>query len=164
VTVYRVPAAVPHTAAPAAPSADRWALGLAASYQHWPQDRYEFRLPGTGLPLYAEHEYAWAVTSGFISAALGAARYFAEVDNVGLICLIEVESPSVMWDWARGVRAGLSVCAHHPDEAPDGGLIPVHFSEVSLAGTPTDPAARVVSLGQMALDDWQWLTHEEVTP
>lgn len=164
-TTYRVPvpAASPHTAS-SPPGADRWACGIAASYGRWPRDRFRFVLPGTGLPLYVRHEAKQIAVSGLVSGAVGAARFFAEVEGVGLVTLIEVsaEHPSIMWDWSHGRQAGLSVYAEWLDDVPDGARRQVHFREVSLTGTPRDPLARVVSLGQMALDDWATLTGERL--
>jgi hypothetical protein len=92
---------------------------------------------------------------------VGAARRFAEVDGLGVICLIEIAADyaGVLWDVAEGRRNGLSVTAHLV-EPPGGGLEWVYFSEVSLTSTPRDPLARVVSSGQLALDDWRTLTGE----
>jgi hypothetical protein len=164
VTTYRVPspAAAPHTAA-SSPSAARWALGLAASCEQWPQSRFQFVLPATGLPLFVRHEDTRFVSSGSVSGQVGAARYFAEISGLGVVCLIEVsaEYPSIMWDWAQGRQAGLSVTAHYLEDVPDGARSPVHFSEVSMCDSPRDPLAWVVSLGQMALDDWTVLTGED---
>ena len=162
-TEYRVP--LPARSGPADAAdlgVERWACGVAASYEEWPPDRYEWRLPEYGLPLRVDHREQMFASSGAVDGTVGAVRRFAQVDSL-VVCLIEVTSPSVMWDWSRGVRCGLSVMSH-VDEPPAGGPAWVYFSEVSLTGHPKDPLARVVSLGQAGLDDWRALTGEEVTP
>src|SRR5205823_7671310 len=116
-------------------------------------DRYTFQLPCTGLPVFIGHQ--WVCSSGMVPGDVGAARRFAEVDGLGVICLIEItpDHPGVLWDVAEGRRRGLSVTAH-PVEPPGGGLEWVYFSEVSLTSTPRDPLARIVSRDRLALDDW----------
>lgn len=140
--------------------AERWACGIAASYQEWPQAEYTFRPPDDiGLPVYVGHQEKRIITSGFADGSVGAARRFAEVDDIGVIVLLEVAEPSVLWDIAESRRCGLSVTAY-VDPPPGGGPAWVYFSEVSLTEHPRDPLARVVSTGQLALSDWASLTGE----
>jgi len=137
---------------------ERWLCGVAASREQWPEDRYTFQLPCTGLPVHIDHQDLWACSSGMVPGDVGAARRFAEVGGLGVVCLIEIaaDHPAVLWDVAEGRRKGLSVTAH-PVEPPGGGLEWVYFSEVSLTSTPRDPLARIVSSGQLALDNWRIL-------
>jgi hypothetical protein len=76
-----------------------------------------------------------------------------------VIVLMEITSPSVLWDVAEGRRNGLSIHAHM-GEPPVGDREWVWISEVSLTATPKDPLARVVSIGRLALHDWEVLTGE----
>ncbi len=141
---------------------ERWLTGICASYERWPQGEYTFRLPPTGLPLYAGHQEQRIVSSGEPAPGdVGVARRFAEVDGLGVVVLLEVgaDYPSLLWDIAESRRCGLSVTAY-VDPPPDGGPAWVHFSEVSLTEHPRDPLARVVSTGALALADWTSLTGE----
>jgi hypothetical protein len=144
-------------------SVERWLCGVAASVEAWPPDRYTFQLPELGLPVHVDHAEQMFAPSGAVDASIGTARRFAEVDGLGVICLIEIaaDHPSVVWDVAEGRRNGLSVTAY-PVEPPGGGLEWVYFSEVSLTSTPRDPLARIVSSGQLALGDWRTLTGEDM--
>jgi hypothetical protein len=165
VTAYRVPRPVRSGPADAGNlGAEKWLCGIAASYERWPQDEYTFRVPPCALPLYAEHREEMLVPAGEVPAVIGAARRFREIEGVGLVSLIEVGGahPSVVWDVAAGRRAGLSI-GYCLDPPPDGGPEWICLSEVSLTGTPGDPRARVISSGQLALDDWRALTGEAVS-
>jgi len=139
--------------------AGRWCFGLCASREHWPAGEYEFQLPIVGLPLFHQHEAQRAVSSGMADASVGVARRFHEVPDLGVVCLIEVTSPSALFSIRQGRIAGLSVCAHMLDDEPP---VRVHFSEVSLTSTPADPPCRIVSHGRTALGDWELLTGETV--
>lgn len=164
-TVWRIPP--PVRGGPAAAGnlgVERWLCGVAASYEKWPEDRFAFRLPVCGLPVYVGHEEKRIVSSGEPAPGdVGVARRFAEVEDLGVIVLIEIgaDYPSLLRDLTEERRTGLSVCAYL-DPAPDGGPVRVYFSEVSLTEHPRDRLARVVSTGQLALDDWASLTGEPV--
>jgi len=163
VTAYRIP--LPARSGPADVgdgrfSVERWACGVAASWEEWPPDRYTFALPNVGRPVFVDHEEDQIVTSGSAPADVGVARRFAETGGL-VIVLIELSAASVVWDLAQGKRNGLSIKAHL-DPPPGGGPEWVHIAEVSLTSRPRDPLARVVSTGQFALHDWQVLTGEPV--
>jgi hypothetical protein len=158
-TAWQVPP--PARSGPAAAGslgAQRWACGIAASYQEWPQAEYTFRPPDDiGLPVYVGHQETRIVTSGFADGSVGAARRFAEVPGLGVVVLLEIAGLSVLRDIAEGKRCGLSVTAY-VDPPPGGGPAWVYFSEISLTEHPRDPLARVVSSGALALSDWASLT------
>lgn len=166
-TVYRIPLPArssPATAAPGHASPERWLLGLVASHARWPADRYEFHLPQTGLPLFLDHQERLIDGSGMVDGDVGAARFFCEVADLGLIALIEVSAdhPYLLWDVAEGRRAGLSI-GYALDTVPGGdGPEWLYVREVSLTSRPRDPLARVISSGQLALDDWAALSGEPV--
>jgi hypothetical protein len=129
--------------------------------EKWPPGEYTFRLPLTGLPVYVDHQEEQAAASGFVPGDIGAARRFAEVDGIGLVTLIEIHAPAVLWDLAAGRRTGLSI-GYCLDPPPDGGPEWVYLREVSLTSQPGDPRARVVSSGRLALHNWEVLTGEFV--
>jgi hypothetical protein len=161
VTVYRIPP--PVRSGPAVPSSlgvERWACGVCASWEQWPADRFTFQLPDIGRPVFVEHREEMFVSSGMAAASVGTARRFAQVDGL-VIVLLEITEPSVLWDLAEGKRNGLSIKAHM-DPPPTGGADWTYIAEVSLTARPKDPLARVVSTGQVALDDWLSLTGEAV--
>jgi hypothetical protein len=161
VTEYRIPVPLrAGTADPGSLGVERWACGVCASFEEWPEDRYTFVLPDIGRPVFVEHEAERLVTSGTAPGDVGVARRFADLDGL-IVCLLEISNPSVMWDLSRGVRCGLSVTAH-TDPPPDGGPEWVYIAEVSLCEHPKDVLARVVSLGEQGLRDWAVLTGEEV--
>ena len=160
-TAYGLPPADPGPRAAAGPGVERWLFGLAASYERWPQDRYTFALPTVGLPLYVGHEERRVVSSGLIAGDVGAARYFAEVDGLGLVVLAEVapDHPGIMWDLSEGRFNGLSIgCCLDPLPGSDHEW--VYLREVSLTNHPADPRARVISTGRLAFADWELLTGE----
>jgi hypothetical protein len=162
VTAYRVPArSGPADVGDGRFSVERWLCGVVASYEEWPQDRFSFRLSGGGLPLFISHEEQFIHYSGTVPGDVGAARRLVELEGIGVVALIEVSAPAVLLDVAQGKRTGLSVCAHVDDEVPVGPAW-VWFSELSLTEHPVDPLARVVSTGQVALDDWLALTGEVI--
>lgn len=140
-------------------SAERWACGVAASSEEWPEDRFTWRLPEYGLPLRIDHEEEWIVPSGSAPGEVGAARRFADIGGLVAV-LLEITAAPVIWDLAEGRRRGLSVMAH-VHEPPGGGPAWVYFSEVSLTSRPKDPLARVVSTGRLALADWRALTGDQ---
>lgn len=160
---YRIPPPARLGAASGAGSVsvERWLCGLAATYDLWPRAEYTFRLPDIGRPVYVDHHEERVVSSGMADASVGVARRFAEIDGLRVVVLLEITSPSVLWDVAEGRRNGLSISAHM-DEPPGGGPEWVYIAEVSLTATPRDPRARVVSTGQLALRDWEVLTGEVV--
>jgi hypothetical protein len=161
VTVYRVPARS-GAAVASDLGVEKWACGVAASWEQWPPDRFEFRLADIGRPVYVDHHPEQIAAPGFVPADVGTARRFAQVDGL-LVVLLEITSPGVLWDLAQGKRNGLSIKAHL-DQPPGGGPQWAYIAEVSLTSRPKDALARVVSTGQLALDYWRTLTGEEVAP
>lgn len=152
-------------ALPAAPpDPGRWFLGLAASYQRWPRDAYEFVVPPCAVPLYNGHRERFIVSSGAVPGDIGVCRRFTEVEDQGLVVLAEVaavHAPGIIRDFAWGRAGGLSVKVHLLDDSPDG-VTWLYPSEVSLTSCPADPPCRVISTGQRALDHWAALTGETV--
>lgn len=160
-TAWRIPP--PARSGPAAagsPGAERWLCGIAASYERWEPGRYSFRLPPCAVPLYAGHQEKRITISGEPAPGdVGVARRFAEVDGIGVVVLIEVAEPSLLWDVAEGRRNGLSI-GYCTDPPPGGGPELLYIREVSLTGHPADPLARVISQGKLALGDWVALACE----
>lgn len=149
-------------AAAGSPGVERWLTGLAASYERWPRDEYTFRLPPCAMPLYAGHQEQRIVSSGEPAPGdVGVVRLAAEVEDLGVIVLIEVgaDYPSLLWDVTEGRRRGLSI-GYCTDPPPGGGPEWLYIREVSLTERPADRLARVVSSGPLALSDWSALTGE----
>jgi hypothetical protein len=147
----------------ARPESAQWLFGLCATYDRWPREEYSFRLPPCGIPLLLDHRERQIVTSGVAPGDVGVARRFAEIPDLGVVCLLEVSRshPTILWDIAEDRRSGLSVKAHL-DPPPGGGPDWVYLREVSLTSAPADSRARVASSGVNALADWELLTGEVV--
>jgi hypothetical protein len=91
--------------------------------------------------------------------AIGAARYFAWIPDLGMACLIELDNLAALFSVRQGTLTGLSGCFHMLEDTSP---VPVHISEVSLTEHPADERCRVVSHGLAALSDWELLTGETV--